>query len=121
MKIKLKLIIVMILIVFLSFGFSSIVTARGVDTGRWGHIYDNPQEGNDGIFTIGNTIIGVIQIVSAGIAVIMLIMLGIRYAISSPNQRADIKKGMVPFIIGAVILFGATSLIKLVVGFTEQL
>ena len=47
-------------------------------------------------------------------AVIMLIVLAIKYVSSAPNDRADIKKSAVVYIIGAVLLLCATGVLQLI-------
>ena len=59
-------------------------------------------------------VIGIIQIVGTGIAVIGVIYLGIRYMVSSIEEKAEIKKKAIPYVIGAVIFFGATGILRLI-------
>ena len=64
-----------------------------------------------GVNNIGGTILGVLQVAAAVIAVIVLVVLAIKYIMASPNDKADIKKSATGYIIGAVILFGASGLL----------
>jgi len=59
-------------------------------------------------------IISVVQIVGTAVAVGASIYLGIRYILSSVEEKADIKKKMVPFIVGVVIFYGATGILQLI-------
>ncbi len=59
-------------------------------------------------------VIGMIQIVGGAVAVIAVVYLGIRYMISSTEEKADIKKKLVPFLIGTVVFFGATGILRLI-------
>ena len=59
-------------------------------------------------------IIGVIQMVGGAVAVGASIYLGIRYVLSTTEDKAEIKKKMIPFIIGVAIFFGATGILKLI-------
>lgn len=61
----------------------------------------------DTIYGIGGEVIAVLQVVGASVAVIMLIVVAIKYLTSSPNDRAEVKKHMVPYIVGALFIFGA--------------
>ncbi len=61
-------------------------------------------------------VIGIIQIVGLGIAVIAAIALGIRYMVSSVEEKATIKNKLIPFVIGAVIFFGATGILRIIAG-----
>ena len=60
------------------------------------------------------SIIGMIMAVGTVVAICASIYLGIRYILSSVEEKADIKKKMIPFIIGVVIFYGATGILKLI-------
>lgn len=77
--------------------------------------------GVDTLYTLGNAILGIIQYVSVGAAVVATLVLAIRYMYSSPDEKAEVKKKLIPFIIGAVLVFGATSLVKLVETFAGEM
>lgn len=68
-----------------------------------------------------NNIIGsiltVVQVIGMGVAVIMLIVLAIKYISAAPGDKADIKKHAVVYIVGAVVLFAATGILQLVKNF----
>ena len=70
---------------------------------------------------MGNVILGIIQYVSIGVASIAEIILGIKYMYSSPEDKAEIKKKLVPFIIGGVLVFGAVQLVKIVETFVGEI
>lgn len=66
------------------------------------------------VTTAINTILGVVQVVAAGVAVIMLIVLAIKYISASPEGKADIKKSAAQYVVGAILLFGATGILGIV-------
>lgn len=65
-----------------------------------------------------NRIIGailtVVQVVGSGVAVIMLIVLAIKYISAAPSDKAEIKKHAVVYVVGAVVLFAASGIIGIV-------
>lgn len=67
------------------------------------------------------TIISVIRIAGLGIAVTILTVIAIKYMIASPGDRADIKKHAVPFVIGAVVLFGTSGIISIIAKFAAKI
>lgn len=69
---------------------------------------------------IGNKILGVVQVVAVTIAVIMLVVLAIKYLTSSPNEKADVKKSAITYVIGAVVLFGSSGLLQVIKGFVDE-
>lgn len=72
-------------------------------------------EGEMGSFaTFGGKILYIVQFVGYSVAVIMLAVMGIQYMMSSPNQKADLKSKFVPYAIGAVLLFGGSTLLNII-------
>lgn len=49
------------------------------------------------------------------IAVIVGAILGIKFMMGSVGEKADIKKLLVPYVVGCIIVFGAFGIWKLVV------
>lgn len=64
-------------------------------------------------------ILTIVRIVGMAVAVIMLTILGIKYVVASPNEKADYKKGMIVYVVGAVLLFGASALLSVIQKFVE--
>ena len=62
------------------------------------------------IDNFGQDVIKIIATVGSIISVLMLIVLGIKYMIGSTEERAEYKKSLFPYFIGAVLLFGASTL-----------
>lgn len=71
------------------------------------------------IDNVAGTIVTVTQIISVGVAIIMLIVLGMKYMMSAPGDRATIKKHAVVYIVGAIIMFGAAGLLGLIRNFAN--
>ena len=76
--------------------------------------------GANRLMNIGNSIIGIIQIVGSFTSVIVLIIIGIRYMMGSVEERAEYKKAMAPYIIGAVMVFAITNILSIVVGIVQE-
>lgn len=78
-------------------------------------------KGVDSLYDIGNIILGIFQAIGAGVAVIAALILAIKYMYSSPNEKADIKSKLIPFIIGGVLVFGAVSLVRIAETFSGEI
>lgn len=63
-----------------------------------------------GIGKVINIIIGLMQIAGSGISLIVVTMMGIKYILASADEKADVKKQIIPIVIGCVLLFGAVNL-----------
>lgn len=67
-----------------------------------------------------NNIIGLLQVVGTGLSIIVITILGIKYILASPGEKADIKKSAIPIVIGCVLLFGAVNLMAAVEEFSTN-
>ncbi len=70
---------------------------------------------------IGNNILGIIRVVGTVIAVGVLMVIGIKYMMGSAEEKAEYKKTMLPYLIGAVILFAAVNIASYVVGIANSI
>lgn len=64
-------------------------------------------------------ILGIVQVIAVSVAVIMLIVLAIKYISSAPNDKAEIKKHAVIYVVGAILLFGAAGILQLLQTFAK--
>ena len=69
---------------------------------------------------ISGQIIGIVQIVGTAIAVIMLVVLGIKYVVAAPNEKAEIKKSALIYVIAAVFLFAAVNILAVIQDFSKD-
>ena len=67
-----------------------------------------------------NKIIGIIQGIAIAAAVILLIILAIKYVSAAPSEKADVKKSAAIYIVGAVLLFGATGILGIINNFATE-
>ena len=67
-----------------------------------------------------NNVIGLLQVVGTGLSIIVITILGIKYILASPGEKADIKKSAIPIVIGCVLLFGAVNLMAAVEEFSTN-
>ena len=72
----------------------------------------NPDTNNaTGVTNMFNSVIGIVQVVGTGIAIIMLIVLAIKYLTAAPEGKAEIKKSAIIYVVAAVILFAAVNIL----------
>lgn len=70
---------------------------------------------NSGVSGIIQNIVRMINIVGVGIAIVILLILGIKYMMGSAEEKADYKKSMIPYLVGAILIFAGTSIVNVVV------
>ena len=71
-----------------------------------------------GTVKIVNTAIGLLQIAGSGIALLVITIMGIKYILAAPGEKADIKKMATPIVIGCVLVFGAVNLAAIIESFS---
>ena len=59
-------------------------------------------------------ILGVVKYICYAAAVVMLVMLGVKYLTASPDGKAEIKKTAVQYVIGAVLVFAAGVILTII-------
>ena len=69
----------------------------------------------------GGRILGIIRVVGTIIAVGMIIVLGIKYMMGSAEERAEYKKTLFPYFIGAVLIFAASNLADMIYVWAQDL
>lgn len=86
------------------------------------NMFDSISDSSGAATSVTNAIgaiLNITKIVGMGVAVIMLIVVAIKYISAAPSDKADIKKHAVTYVVGAVVLFGASGLIAIIQKFTE--
>ena len=63
---------------------------------------------------ISGILLGVAQVIGVAVAVIMLIILAIKYLSAAPGEKADIKKSAVVYVVGALLLFGGVAFLNII-------
>ena len=76
-------------------------------------------EGASKLAEIGNLIISFLQIIGTISSVLVLIFLGIKYMMGSLEERAQYKQSMLPYLIGAFMIFGISNLLAIIVNIAE--
>lgn len=69
----------------------------------------------DDLSNVSNTIFNILVTVGIIIAVLMGAILGIKLMISGVEEKAQVKKLLMPYVVGCIIIFGGFGIWKLVV------
>ena len=118
MKIMKKFLIVLIVFMMIftiayclysSFAISGDV-AKSSFNGEGASMYNADEKS----YKILGTVLDVVRFATIGIGLVMLTILGAKYMLASPNERAEIKQHLIVYVIGAFIMFGASALVGIV-------
>lgn len=77
--------------------------------------------GTNEIWDLGKDIMGLIQIAGMVVAVVIIAVLGIKYLMGSTQEKAKYKETMMPYLIGAILLFAAPGIANMVYEFANGL
>ena len=93
-------------------GETSLFTPTGEQPITVNPTYNGAQEAQTGLSNVVNRLLGFLQIASALIAVVMIAVTGFRYIIETPEMKNELKKSMIPIIVGILLVFFAASIAK---------
>ncbi len=115
-----------ILFIFLILFYVNTVVIYAADYGSVNQFDSYTSEGTK-FEIIDNTInrtagiaLDIIRIVAFCIGLLLLIIIGIKYIIATPELRAELKKDVPNYFIGAAILFAASGILQFVTYFVKD-
>lgn len=80
-------------------------------------IFNPSDAGSDDVQTVASRVgpvINTITTIGIMVALIVIIVLGIKYMIGSVQEKAEYKKTMTPYIVGVIMLAGISIILKIV-------
>ena len=76
----------------------------------------NPSTGDvSTIVNIANPVVGTLKVIGIVIAVITLAIIGVKYMTGSISEKAEYKKTMIPYLIGAILVVAITQILGVVI------
>ena len=139
MKIKKIITTILIALLFLlqltPFAQAQVLPAAPGGGGGGGHVdtgtspIDNPNSYKPGGITDADSelitqkagnIVGIIVTVGVVASALTLLILGIKYMLGSVSEKAEYKKSMLPYIIGAFLLFSASIIVNIIASIVQE-
>ncbi len=112
---KMLTIILIIAMVF-SVTIGTISMASSSDSAEVvGELFNGGSADTSGIKGFGANVVDIITTIAIIVAVVVLLVLGIKYMMGSAAEKAEYKKTMIPYLIGAVLVFGAAAIARAVI------
>lgn len=131
MKKKISFIIILLILIS-TFIFPNIVSASEItvveekvkvaeDLGL-GDLDNYKGNGEDAPYFISkvNGIVDVIENIGIVVSVIALVIIGIKYMLGSVEEKANYKKTMIPYLIGALLVFSISLIPQIIYKFMEN-
>ena len=81
----------------------------------------NTNATTDKLQNVGGTIVSILQVVGIVVAIVVIMIIGIKYMMGSAEEKAEYKKVMIPYVIGAVLIFASTTIVNVVYQISQGL
>ena len=120
-KIAKMLTLVLIIAMILSFSVVLEANASSDVSGQVDQLFQGGNADTTGINTVGANIVSIVTTIGIIVAVVVLLVLGIKYMMGSAAEKAEYKKTMIPYLIGAVLIFGTSAIAKAVIAMTSTI
>lgn len=117
-----KFILIFLIIFVLSNLFMSVMSHASFSSVDVDFVTDGAKDSSGAAQSFNNivgSILTICQVAGSGIAVIMLIVLAIKYMSAAPSDKAEVKKSATIYIIGAVLLFSASGILGIIRRFAK--
>ena len=114
MKKQVKMISIVLVIMMALVAISSVVLAAPDLTGTIKDLANGSGNQPTEVVNLGKTIVTIMQTVGIVVAVVVLLVLGIKYMIGSAEEKAEYKKTMIPYLVGAILIFASTTIVNVV-------
>lgn len=79
------------------------------------------EEDYKSVVELASTIVGALTTVGIVVAVVGIIIIGIKYMTGSVEQKAEYKKTMVPYLVGCVFIFAISTIVSIIYNLVTQL
>ncbi len=67
------------------------------------------------------TIVTIARIIGVTVAIVMLLVVAMKYMSAAPGEKADIKKSAVVYVVGAIVLFAVTGILGIINNFSSNI
>ena len=98
----------------------ALLVAPSVIYGVYDPLNTNPTTSigtvDNAVQKIWGTVLTVLQV----LAVAAIVFAGVKYMFASAEGKADIKNGMIGLVIGAILVFGASAVIKMIITASQE-
>lgn len=117
-SIILKIIILLIFAITITSNFT--VMSYNITNKFGGDVSSVSSEGQNTVKEVLGTALDIVRYVGIGIALIILMYIGVKFMMAAPSERANIKQYSINYVIGAAILIGASGILTIIRDFSQK-
>ena len=111
---KMISIVLLVIMILTSIASTAFAVESAIDQMKGGSV-------NNNVAQFGGKIVNIVQTVGIIVAVVVILILGIKYMMGSAEEKAEYKKTMIPYLVGAVLIFAASNIVKVVYQLSQEL
>ena len=113
MKKTKKILLILLTFLIFTFIFNIVTNVYAAPTFSVESLTGTPPS-DTSLKNVGNGIVTILTTIGIVLSVIVLVILGIKYMMGSVEERADYKKTMMPYVIGATLVFAASIIANII-------
>ena len=117
---KLTKILSIVLMVIMVLTFSANIVNAAADEDVVDDLFNKGNADTGNLESVGANIVDIVTTIGIIVAVVVLLVLGIKYMMGSASEKAETKQLIPPYVVGCVIVFGAFAIWKIVVELFNQ-
>ena len=114
MKKQVKILSIALIVLTVLLAISNVVLATDIPEKIDIIAKGNADANADKVVKLGATIVTIMQTVGIVVAVVVLLILGIKYMMGRAEEKAEYKKTMIPYLVGAILIFASTTIVNVV-------
>lgn len=112
MKKTLKVLSIILISISLFMVFGQPVSFAKKDVNTIISQTNNGNEMDNGLSTVAGTVINWLWGISIIVAIVVVMVIGLKFIIGSTQEKAEYKKSLIPLVVGVVLVVFATTLVK---------
>ena len=106
--------ITLLLVALVVFSIATPVFASPLDPGS---VTAASGEATQKVFNVAGIILGVAQAIGVSVAIILLVVIAIKYMTAGAEGKAEVKKYAVGYVVGAILLFAGVAVLNIIRSF----
>lgn len=109
-----KIILILLIAILLIGVIQNTVSASASSVVGGITVKEPDDESTKGISEMAGKVLGILQVVTAVLAVVLVGYFGFMFVLGSPDEKSDYQKKFIPLIVGVAVVFMAVSIGKMI-------
>lgn len=84
----------------------------------------NASDGGTAVTSVNSVVaivITIARIIGVTVAIVMLLVIAMKYMTAAPGEKADIKKSAIVYVVGAIVIFAVTGILGIINNFSSNI